>query len=325
MGKYILKRLVMLIPVVLGVSLLIFTLMYFVPGNLAQIILGQSATQDQIAALEEQLGLNDPYIEQLARFMSNTFLKFDLGKSYMTGIPVIEELITRFPRTLTLAVGSTAFALLLGVPMGVYSAVHQNKPGDYITMTIALIGISMPNFWLALMLILLFSVKLDLLPASGMDQGLKSWILPCFSNALIGVSTQARQARSSMLDVIKSDYIIMARSKGLPERKVIWGHALPNALIPIITIAGGVFGNMLAGSLITESVFSIPGIGYYLTSAVNNRDYTVVQSCVVVLSVIFSLVILLTDILLAAIDPRIKAQFANSATKKKLKKEKGGQ
>ena len=323
MGKYILKRLLMLIPVVLGVSLLIFTLMYFVPGNLAQIMLGQSATQDQIVALEEQLGLNDPYIEQLGRFLSNTFLKFDLGKSYMTGVPVVEELLTRFPRTLKLAVGSTAIALLVGVPMGVIAAVNQNKPGDYITMAIALIGISMPNFWLALMLILLVSVKWNLLPASGLGSW-QHWVLPCFSNALIGVSTQARQARSSMLDVIKSDYIIMARSKGLPEKKVIWGHALPNALIPIVTIAGGVFGNMLAGSLITESVFSIPGIGYYLTSAVNNRDYTVVQSCVVVLSIIFSLVILLTDILLAAIDPRIKAQFSNSASKKKMKKEKGG-
>ena len=146
----------MLIPVVLGVSLLIFTLMYFVPGNLAQIMLGQSATQDQIMALEEQLGLNDPYIEQLGRFMANTFLRFDLGESYMTGIPVIEELITRFPRTLKLAVGSTAIALLIGVPLGVVAAVNQNKPGDYITMAVALIGISMPNFWLALMLILCF-------------------------------------------------------------------------------------------------------------------------------------------------------------------------
>ena len=322
MGRYILRRLLMLIPVVLGVSLLIFTLMYFVPGNLAQIMLGPQATAAEIQAMEEKLGINDPYLEQLGRFLYNTFIRFDLGRSYMTNVPILQEFVTRFPRTLVLALGSTLIALLVGVPLGVMAAVHQNKPGDYVTMAVALLGISMPNFWLALMLVLLVSVRMNLLPASGIGT-FAHWILPCFSNALIGVSTQARQARSSMLDVIKSDYVVMARSKGLPERKVIWGHALPNALIPIVTIAGGVFGNLLAGSLITESVFSIPGVGYYLISAVNNRDYPVVQSCVVVLSIIFSLVVLLTDILLACIDPRIKAQFANSAARK-ARKAKGG-
>ena len=318
MGKYILKRLAWMIPVILGVALLIFTLMYFVPGNLAQIILGQGASQEEILALETELGLNDPYLVQLGRFLKQTFLELDLGTSYITNVRVVDELTQRFPRTITLAILSTAIALLVGVPMGVTAAVNQNKPSDYITMMIALLGISMPNFWLALMLVLLFCQTLHLLPSSGLG-GPTHWILPAVSNALIGVSTQARQARSSMLDVIHSDYIVMARSKGLPEWKVIWGHALPNALIPIVTIAGGVFGNMMGGSLIVESVFGIPGIGYYMINSVNNRDYPVVRSCVVVLSIIFSLVILLTDIILATIDPRIKDQFAKSAGRKRIK------
>lgn len=319
MKKYILNRLLMMIPVVLGVSILIFTLMYFVPGDLARIMLGTSATQEEVNALRESLGLNDPYFVRLVRFLKQTFIDFDLGKSYMTNVPVTEELAARFPRTLILALGSTALALLVGVPMGVMAAVHQNEPRDYITMSIALLGISMPNFWLALMLIVLFSVKLKLLPAAGIDTP-AGWILPIVSNSLIGISTQARQARSSMLDVIHSDFVTTAKSKGLPRQKVIWKHALPNALIPVVTIAGGVFGNLLAGSMITESVFSIPGIGYYLISAVNNRDYTVVQSCVIVLSILFSLAILLTDILLAVIDPRIKEQFAANGNIRKMKK-----
>lgn len=321
MVKYVLKRLLWMIPVIAGVSLLIFTLMYFVPGNLAQIILGPSATQVEIQAKELELGLKDPFLVQLGRFLKQTFIDFDLGKSYITSVPVKDELVQRFPRTLILAIASTMISLGVGVPLGVTAAVHQDKPADYLTMAVALLGISTPGFWLALMMVLLFAVKLHWVPATGII-GFKSWILPCISNAVIGISTQARQSRSSMLDVIHSDYIVMARSKGLSENKVIWGHALPNALIPVITIAGSVFGNMMGGSLIIESVFAIPGVGYYMIGAVNNRDYMVVRSCVILLSIVFSLIVLLTDLVLAAIDPRIKSQFAGSVGRKKIKRRK---
>ena len=181
-------------------------------------------------------------------------------------------------------------------------------------MIIALLGVSMPGFWLALMLVVIFSVKLNVLPPFGMG-GLKYWIMPVLSNCFNGLATQARQSRSSMLDVLYSDYIVMARAKGLPEKEVIWKHALPNAMIPIITVIGGALGHALGGGLVIETVFGIPGVGYYMTTAINQRDYIVVQGCVVILGVVFSLMMLLTDLLLAAVDPRIKAQFAGKGGK----------
>ena len=306
-----------MIPVILGVTILVFTIMYFVPGDPAYTMLPFNATEAEYQYLREQLGLNDPYIVRLGRYLYQVFIQFDLGVSYTTSVPIAAELGERIPRTLILGISSMAVAIGLGIPLGVFAAVNQNKLGDRITMVIAILGVSMPGFWLALMLVVLFSVKLGWLPAYGLG-GIKYWILPILSGCFASMADMARQTRSSMLEVIKSDYIVMARSKGLSERSVIYKHALPNALIPIITVIGMHLAMLLGGGMVTETIFSIPGVGYYMIKAVSLRDYPVVQGSILLLAAFFSTVMLLTDLAMAFIDPRIKAQFAR--TKKSRKK-----
>lgn len=316
MARYILKRLLLMIPVMLGVVVLVFTIMHMTPGDPAQVILGAGASDADLNALRENMGFNDPFLVQLGRYLRDVFLKFDFGKSYITGISVTSELLQRFPRTLMLAAASIALSLVIGIPIGVNAAVHQNKLPDYGSMGVALVGTAMPGFWLALVMILLFSYKLGWLPAYGMD-GPIYWIMPIVSNAFAGVATMARQMRSGMLEVIHSDYIVMAKSKGLKAWKVIYQHALPNALIPVITIASMSFGTMLGGALITETIFSIPGIGIYMVTGVNNRDYAVVQGGVIFLAVTFTVLMLLCDLLIAAVDPRVKAQITGGKRRRK--------
>jgi peptide/nickel transport system permease protein len=300
----------------LGVGILVFIIMHMSPGDPAQVILGSGARDSEINALREKMGLNDPFIIQLGRYLYNVFIKFDFGTSYITNTSVTQELIIRFPRTLLLAVASIALSLIIGIPIGVHAAVHQNKAADYGSMALALVGTAMPGFWLALVMILAFSYQLKWLPAYGMN-GPEYWIMPIVSNAFAGVATMARQMRSGMLEVINSDYIIMARSKGVKERVVIYFHALPNALIPVITIAGMSFGTLLGGALITEVIFSIPGIGVYMVTGVNNRDYTAVQGGVIFLAITFTVLMLLCDLLIAAVDPRVKAQITGGKAGKK--------
>lgn len=317
MLKYILKRILLMIPVILGVVILVFTLMQLTPGDPAQVILGPTATSEQINELRNEMGLNDPYIVQLGRYLYQVFVKGDFGTSYISNISITTELMQRFPKTLIFAVAGMILSLGIGIPLGVNAAVKQNSLADYGSMTLALIGTSMPGFWFALVLILLFSAKLGWLPAYGTG-GLKYWILPIASTAFAGITTMARQVRSGMLEVINSDYITMAKSKGVSKKNVIYRHALPNALIPVITVAGMSFGSSLGGTLIAETIFSIPGVGVYIVNAVNNRDYPVVQGGVILLAVAFSLIMLACDLLMAAIDPRIKAQITGG--KKRGKK-----
>ncbi len=310
MGKYILKRLLWMIPVVVGVAILIFTILYFVPGDPARIMLGSSATEDEVNVLRHTMGLDRPYIYRLGKFLVDTFLRIDLGSSYMTKLPVAETILDRVPNTLKLSSIGILLSVIVGVPLGVNAAVNRNTvAGDRGPMFIAMVGVSMPSFWLALLLVVLFAVKLKWLPAMGVGS-FKHWILPAVSGSFGGIAAQARQSRSAMLEVIRSDYITTARAKGLSERVVIYKHALPNALIPVITGIGHALGNMLGGSLIIETIFGIPGMGMYMISGVNNRDYPVVQGCVIVLAVIFSIVMLLTDIAYSFVDPTIKAQYA---------------
>jgi peptide/nickel transport system permease protein len=308
MARYILKRLLLIIPIMFGVVVLVFVIIHLTPGDPARVILGSGAKDADLNLLRQKMGLNDPFFVQLGRYLYSVFIKFDFGTSYITNTSVTTELLLRFPRTLFLAVMSIGLSLLIGIPIGVNAAVHQNKAADYGSMAVALVGTAMPGFWLALVLVLLFSYKLDWLPAYGMG-GFQYWIIPIVSNAFAGVATMARQMRSGMLEVINSDYIVMAKSKGLREKSVIYLHALPNALIPVITIGGMSFGTMLGGALITEVVFSIPGIGVYMVTGVNNRDYTVVQGGVIFLAVTFTVLMLLCDLLIAAVDPRVKAQI----------------
>ncbi len=318
MWKYILKRILLMIPVILGVVILVFTLMQLTPGDPAEVILGSTATAEQIEELRNELGLNDPYIVQLGRYMRDVFLRFDFGTSYISNVSITAELAVRFPKTLIFAVAGMVLSLVIGIPLGVTAAVHQNSLADYGTMAIALIGTSLPGFWFALVLILVFSNQLGWLPAYGIG-GIEYWIMPVISTAFAGITTMARQMRSGMLEVIHSDYITMAKAKGVKKRSVIYRHALPNALIPVITVASMSFGTSLGGTLIAETIFSIPGVGVYIVNAVNNRDYPVVQGGVIILAITFSFIMLACDLLIAAIDPRVKAQITGGKKRGKKK------
>ncbi len=310
MGRYIRNRLLWMIPVLIGVAVMIFSIMYFVPGDPAAIILGKEAEEWEILALRQQMGLEDPFLVQLGRFLWDA-LHLNFGESYFTGIPVIKEIAARMPRTTMLGFLSMFFTMLVGVPLGIYAATHRGQLGDSLVMALALVGVSFPAFWMALMLVLVFSLRLHWFPATGIGSW-KNYVLPVLASTISGVVTQARLARSSMLEVIRSDYITTARSKGLKEREVIYKHALPNALLPILTSAGSRLAHIFGGSTIIETVFSIPGIGTYMINAVNNRDYPIVRASVLVLAILFSLVMLLVDLAYAFVDPRIKARYAGT-------------
>lgn len=318
MLRYIGKRLIQMIPILLIVAIVIFSLMKFVPGDPVEILLGDRATPAQIEEVRERLGLNKPYFEQLISFFKD-LAHLNFGKSYITGMDVGAELMSRFPHTLLLAILCVVFTAVLGVPIGISCALNANKLTDRVWMFLTMLCNSMPNFWLALMLVLLFALKLDLLPSSGIG-GLEYYVLPVVANSLGTLAGTARQTRASMLEVIRADFITTARSKGISERDVIWKHALPNALIPIITDLGARFGMLLGGTMITESVFSIPGLGLYMLNGINNRDYPVVQGCIIYLAFMFSILMLLTDLVYAFVDPRIKAQYMGSKKKEKAQK-----
>jgi len=315
MGRYILKRLLQMIPVVLGVTILVFTMMYFIPGDPVAMMLGSEATPAQIAAVRDELGLNDPYLIRLGKFIGAIFLHFDFGESWVYHTPVTTELMHRLPRTLTIAFFCIMIQIFLGIPLGIIAAVKQDSWIDRTAMFAALFGISMPNFWIALMLVLLFSVRLRWLPPYGIG-GLQYYILPVLALCFVGVATQARQTRSSMLEVIRSDYIVTARAKGMSESRILFRHALPNALLPVITVIGNGMGMMLAGAVVIEMIFAIPGVGWYLVSGIGNRDYAIVQSSVIFLAIAFALIMLMVDIVYAIVDPRIKARFTSKKRRK---------
>ena len=310
MLRYIGKRLLQMIPILIVVAILIFTLMYFVPGDPVKIILGNDATDVQIAQVREELGLNDPFIVQLTNYLKD-LIRLDFGKSYFSGLPVRDELANRFPNTLMLTFFCVSFSVVVGIPIGIRCALKADQLTDRVWLFITLLCNSMPGFWLALMLVLLFSRQLGLLPSSGI-RGPEYFILPVLANSLGSLAGIARQTRASMLEVIRADFVSTAKSKGISQRDVIWKHALPNALIPIITVIGGSFGMMLGGATITESIFSIPGIGLYMMSGINNRDYPVVRGCIIYIAFMFAVMMLLTDLIYAFVDPRIKAQYVRA-------------
>ena len=308
MSRYIYKRLLLMIPVVIMVAVLIFTIMYFTPGDPAIIILGPNASLEQLAAKRAELGIDQPYLVQLWNYLKNVFIRFDFGNSFINGRSVSSQIMERFPRTLMIAALSVLLSIVAGVPLGIVASVHQYTWKDNASMFAALIAASMPGFWIAQMMSLLFALKLGWLPATGIDSW-KCYILPVVANAIGGIASMARQTRSSMLEVIREDYITTARAKGQIERKVIYHHALRNALIPIVTCAGGAFGFQLGGALVVETVFSIPGLGKYMMDAINQRDYPSIRGTVIFLAIAFSIVMLAVDIMYAFIDPRIKGQY----------------
>ncbi len=306
-----------MIPIVIGVAIIVFTLMYFCPGDPATIILGSSATESDLMTMREEMGLNHTYIERLGTFLYDTFIRFDLGESWTTRTSIKEAIMERLPRTMLLTLTTLSLSILVGISLGVVAAINHGKWKDNLCMAFALLGVSIPDFWLALLLIILFSVKLGWLPAMGIG-GLQYYILPAMAGCMGGIATLARQTRSSMLDVIRADYITTARSKGVPEFRVITSHALKNAFIPIITIIGTHFGKMLGGAMVIETIFAIPGMGSYIVTAVNSRDYPVVQVGAVFLAIVFSICMLGVDLVYAAVDPRIKAQYGKKRRKVKV-------
>lgn len=307
MLKFILKRLLFIVVVFFGVSVLIFTLLYFTPGDPARMILGDDATEEQIEIMRDELGLNQSYADQYVRFITNV-LKGDLGVSYVTGRPVTGDILSRFPTTIKLALLSTLVALVIAIPLGVLSAIYQNRLIDNLSRLIALLGVSMPQFWQAILFILVFSLQLRWLPASG-SYGWKYWILPSVTIGIHMASTILRITRASMLDTLKKDYIMTARAKGTTEFQVITRHALMNALIPIVTVVGLRFGNALSGSVIAESIFALPGLGKLIVDSIKSRDYPVVQASVFLISISYCLINLFVDILYTYINPQIKEQL----------------
>lgn len=307
MHKYVLKRILLLIPVLLGVSFLVFTIMSFTPGDPAQLMLGETAPKEAIEQLRLQMGLNDPFLVQYFKFVKNAIMG-DFGQSYTTGRPVFGEIFSRFPNTLILAVLGIIIAICIGIPLGIISATRQYTMVDSVSMIGALLGVSMPVFWLGLMLILTFSVNLKWLPSGGFD-GLKSLVLPSLTLGVGSAAIITRMTRSSMLEVIRQDYIRTARAKGVTEKVVINKHALKNALIPVITVIGLQFGGLLGGAVLTESVYSWPGVGRMMVDAIRQKDTPTVLASVVFLAATFSIVNLAVDILYAYVDPRIKSQY----------------
>lgn len=309
MVRYILKRLAMMIPVILVTSLMIYFAMSLTGGDPAILLAPENATEEQLEAIRANLGLTDPFFVRYFRYMIGMF-HGDLGISYVTQRDVFKTFMERLPNTCELAGASILIATLIALPLGIYTAIHENTWKDTLGMIFALFGVSMPNFWLGLMLILLFSLKLGWFPSGG-KAGLASLVLPALTVGLRFAALIARTTRSSMLDVIRADYIRTARAKGCSEKRVIRHHALPNALIPIITVIGMQFSNVMTGSVLAETVFSWPGIGRLIFESISKRDTPMVTGSIIMCSILMVLINLAVDIIYAFFDPRIKAQYTS--------------
>ncbi|MED4126950.1 ABC transporter permease [Shouchella miscanthi] len=316
MLKFIVRRLIQLVPVIIGVTLLVFSLMHFIPGDPAQVLAGESATPQQIEAVNERLGLNDPYPVQYFRYMTN-LVQLDLGNSLRSGLPVTEMIGDRIWVTIELAFYSTILSIFLGIIAGVLAATKHGSFRDSAIMVVALFGMSMPNFWLGLVLIQWF--VLGNVPVLGnwinfewfSPTGWGSFsqiVLPVFMLGISGAAIIARMTRSSMLEVIHQDYIRTARAKGVKEQVVIYQHALKNALIPVITVTGLSFGSLLGGAVLAESVFAINGMGRMIVDAISNRDFPVMQGGILVASLLFVLVMFLVDIAYRLVNKRVETE-----------------
>ena len=304
MLKYISKRIIYLIPVLIGIVFLVFTIMYFSPGDPAKLILGDRAPEEQVAALRHELGLDLPYYQQLFNYIKNA-IHGDFGNSYQLRMPVWDIIKLRFPLTLQLTTFTMLIAVLIGVPVGILSAVKQYSVIDAFSVIFALLMASSPAFWLGMLLMLLFSLNLGWLPSSGYE-GVKWLILPSITLGFINCATIMRMTRSSMLEVVRQDFIRTARAKGATEKRVVFRHALKNAIIPVITVVGTAFGSSLGGAVVTETVFGLPGMGTQIITAIRQKDNPVVLASVIVIALAFSLVNLIVDILYTYVDPRIR-------------------
>ena len=310
MGKFIIRRLLATVLIVILTAFLIFTILYFTPADPTDALLGATASLADKAAMAHKLGIDRPYLVQLGDFMYKTFLRFDFGNSWTYGSPVFSELAKRMPYTLIIGVAAMIINLSIGLSLGVLAGVHAGRWQDSLVMGIAMLFIACPNFWVALMMIILFAAKLKILPPYGIDTW-QCYVMPIIASAITGIAVNARFGRNSIVEVLRADYITTARAKGLKESSVIYKHMLPNALMPTITNVGKILAAIIAGSPVIETIFSIPGVGMYLLTAINTRDYPAVRACVLFFAVVISLIMLGVDLAYAAVDPRVKAKFAS--------------
>jgi len=317
MIRYIIKRLIMLIPIVIGVTFIAQVLIALAPGDPARALVGNDPKPGDYERVRAELRLDEPLLVRYWSFMSDA-VKGDFGISIFNKRPVMGEILMRMPYTVLLATLSVIFSTLIGIPLGIFAATHQYKISDNLAVFISLIAVSMPSFWFALLLVQFFSVTLRWLPVAGITET-KGWILPMVSLSLGYAASITRQMRSNMLEVIRQDFVTTARAKGQSEWKVLYKHAMKNALIPVIQTIGGIFGMAIGGALIAETIFSIPGLGMYTLVGLQNRDYPVIQGNVLFLSLMFCVVMLLIDLAFAFVDPRIRSQFAGK--KRSLEKE----
>ena len=318
MLRYVIKRILCMLPVLIGVIVIIFSLMYITPGDPAVAVLGENTSQEALEQVREELGLNKGYFYRLGKYFSDLFLHGDLGVSYKSKRPVLDEILSRYPTTLKLAFFSVLFAMVVGISIGVISAVRQYSILDNICVAISLFGVSAPIFWIAMMLVLIFSVHLGLLPPTG-SYGIQYWIMPVFAVGMQSGAKIMRMTRSSMLEVVRQDYVRTAKAKGQTAFLTIMHHAFRNALVPIATQVGLQICGSLEGSVMIETVFALPGLGKYVVDSVTNKDYPAVMGTVLFIGLNCVIINLLVDIFYAFVDPRIKSVYSRKSTLKRVK------
>ncbi|TSB47848.1 ABC transporter permease [Alkalicoccobacillus porphyridii] len=306
MLQFVIKRMLIAIPVILGCLTLVFFLIHFLPGSVADLIAGEEVSAETISQIEEKLGLNQSLGQQYVTYLLN-IIQGNLGQSFVTNEPVLDKLLAHFPATLTLTIASTIVAITLGVVLGVLSAVYSNTFIDNVVRVISLFGISMPNFWIGIILIMIFSVQFNWFPSIG-SGSLNQLVLPALALGISGAGVITRLIRNSMLDVLNNKFVTTLRSKGLSERKIIIKHVLRNAILPTVTVIGILFGEMLAGSVVTETVFSRQGVGTVIIGAINQKDIPVLQGAILLISITYITINLLVDVSYSVIDPRIKRE-----------------
>lgn len=309
MRRYIIKRLLLIIPILIGVSFIVYGILSMTPGDPGTSILGSSATQEQIDALNHDLGYDRPFVVRYVDYMYNLIFRMDMGESYRSGTAVWDDIMKKAAVSIRIAVNGMLCATIIGIPLGILSAVKQYSFLDFSTTTLSMILAAIPSFWLGMLLMYCFALKLGWFPPSGIDTW-RHYILPMFAIGLPYAAYELRFTRSTMLEAIRQDYVRTCRAKGGEERVVIWKHALKNALLPVITVTGNNFGGLLGGAMITETVYSIPGLGVMLVNAIKTKDIPVAMGTTLFLAGFFCLIMVVVDLLYALVDPRIKAKYS---------------
>ena len=309
MRRYIIKRLLLIIPILIGVSFIVYGILSMTPGDPGTSILGSSATQEQIDALNHDLGYDRPFVVRYVDYMYKLIFRMDMGESYRSGTAVWDDIMKKAAVSIRIAVNGMLCATIIGIPLGILSAVKQYSFLDFSTTTLSMILAAIPSFWLGMLLMYCFALKLGWFPSSGIDTW-RHYILPMFAIGLPYAAYELRFTRSTMLEAIRQDYVRTCRAKGGEERVVIWKHALKNALLPVITVTGNNFGGLLGGAMITETVYSIPGLGIMLVNAIKTKDIPVAMGTTLFLAGFFCLIMVVVDLLYALVDPRIKAKYS---------------